>query len=483
MLQGHYPAFDGVDALYSPRRTVLDHILVDAARSAGAEVRENFTVDELMMSDGRVTGIRGHLQGGTTVTETAGIVVGADGKHSKIAEAVAAGTYHTQPARSMACYTYWEGVPLGGGEMYGRDRRAVGVWPTNDGLAITSIAWPIAEYDEFRADVEGNALRTLDLMGDLGERVRGGTRGERFRLTRDLPSHFRTPHGPGWALVGDAGLVMDPLTGRGIGDAFRDAELLAHAIDAGLGGDQPLDEALACYQRARDQQALPMYEFTTELASFPPPRPEQQVLFTALAGNQTETDRFLGVITGAVPFADYMNPRNLRNIIGVRGFAKILWSKLRRPPIKQLPPEPVVAAREQREEDGSRRSGALHGVTRTTPLLLASPGSGRLPVVSASQRPGPGSPPARARPRPAAVPRLGARPLGSAQTGCSFIGRSRGGPGVAGVCGSSSSRCGAGCRAAADRATSFSWSIVESLRPSRSRLALGPHQGRSDQAA
>jgi 2-polyprenyl-6-methoxyphenol hydroxylase-like FAD-dependent oxidoreductase len=148
--------------------------------------------------------------------------------------------------------------------------RAVGAWPTNDGLTMTYGAWPVAEFHA-RGDVEGNVLRTLDLVGDRGERVRAGRRAERFRASPDLPNCFRRPWGPGWALVGDAGLVMDPTTGQGIGDALRDAELLADAIGDGLGGRRPLAAALAGYEQARDQAALAMYEFTTELAALGPP--------------------------------------------------------------------------------------------------------------------------------------------------------------------------------------------------------------------
>jgi 2-polyprenyl-6-methoxyphenol hydroxylase-like FAD-dependent oxidoreductase len=233
----------------------------------------------------------------------------------------------------MACYTYWEGVPLAGGEIYARGRRAVGVWPTNDGLAMTYVAWPVAEFGAFRADPERNLLDTLDLAGDLGGRVRAGRRAERVRATPDLPNRFRTAAGPGWALVGDAGLVMDPVTGQGIGDAFRDAELLAGAVRAGWGGPEPLAAALAGYGRQRDQQALPMYQFTAELASFAPPSVEQRVLFEALAGDQAETDRFLGVVTGAVPLDDYMTPGNLLKVIGVRGMARVMLGRLRRAPV------------------------------------------------------------------------------------------------------------------------------------------------------
>jgi flavin-dependent dehydrogenase len=165
---------------------------------------------------------------------------------------------------------------------------------------MTYLAWPAARFDEFRRDVEGNFLRTLDAVG-LGERIRAGRRAERFRGTPDLPSYLRQPYGPGWALVGDAGLLLDPITGQGISHAFRDAELLADAVADGLGGIRPLAEALARYHRARDRAARPMYDFTARLAAVNPPTPAEMAFFRALARRQQDADAFVGVLAGAIP--------------------------------------------------------------------------------------------------------------------------------------------------------------------------------------
>jgi 2-polyprenyl-6-methoxyphenol hydroxylase-like FAD-dependent oxidoreductase len=124
---------------------------------------------------------------------------------------------------------------------------------------------------------------------------------------------------------------MDPIVGQGIGHALRDAELLADAICAGFDGRQPLDAALAGYEQKRNREALPMYEYTMNLASYRPPRAEERVLFASLAGNRPETDRFLGVLTGVVPIREYFAPVNLLRIIGVRGTTKVLLNKLRVP--------------------------------------------------------------------------------------------------------------------------------------------------------
>ncbi len=326
VLDGRYPEHEGVDALYSPRRTLLDAILVEGAREAGAEVRERFAVEEVELADGRVVGIRG--RGRSAIRERARIVIGADGKHSLLARAVGARSYHELPKLSCGYYTYWQGVPLDGGEIYARGRRLLGAWPTNDGLVLTYVAWPSAEFAAVRRDVEGSFLAALDPAGDLGERVRAGRRVERFYGTADLPNAFRQPFGPGWALVGDAGLVMDPITGQGIGDAFRDAELLADAVADGLQGRRPLERALGRYRRARDRAALPMYRFTAEIASFSPPA-GQEALFRALVGRQAEIDRFLGVLTGAVPVAEFFSPRSLIRLVGLRAFLRMAVGRAR----------------------------------------------------------------------------------------------------------------------------------------------------------
>jgi len=97
---------------------------------------------------------------------------------------------------------------------------------------------------------------------------------------------------------------MDPVTGQGISDAFRDAELLADAIVEAQ-GRRPLEAALAGYQERRDAAALPMYELTTGLASFGPPDPAFLQLLQALERRPAEVDRFLGVLAGIEPLPEY----------------------------------------------------------------------------------------------------------------------------------------------------------------------------------
>jgi flavin-dependent dehydrogenase len=304
-LVGTPPPEEAVSDACAPRRMVLDKILVDAAVEAGAELREAFAVQELVTDGGRVTGIRGHTPGGSVVTETARLVIGADGLHSIVARQVRAQQYGTK--RALACwyYTYWTGVAVERAEYYPRPGRTFGIIPTNDGRACVPVGWTRDEFPEFRADIEGNYLKTLDLAPELAERVRAGTRAERFYGTADVPNYFRTPYGPGWALVGDAGYHKDPITAQGISDAFRGAELLAEAIDDGFSGRRPLGAALADYQRQRDASVQSMFEFTCQLAAMEAPSPELQALFAALRSNQVHTDRFFGALAGTVAVPDF----------------------------------------------------------------------------------------------------------------------------------------------------------------------------------
>ncbi|MGH8828773.1 MAG: NAD(P)/FAD-dependent oxidoreductase [Jiangellaceae bacterium] len=322
-VEGSFPAVGAVSSLFSPRRTLLDGILVDAAKEAGAEVREGFQVDELVWEHGRVVGVRGRSRRGAAVVERAQLIVGADGKNSLVARDVAARTLRQQPPTTLAAYTYWSGVPLDAGEVYHRPGRAVAAFPTNDGLTMVYVAAPAADLPRFRADMEGEYLRSLDRCSDLGDRVRAGERAERIRATPALPNAVRVPFGPGWALVGDAGLVLDPVSAQGISQAFRDADLLAAAVVTTRDLGRPLDAGLATYQRARDAAALPMYDLTLELAKLEP-SVRTQLLLDWLAGRPDEITRFLGVFAGVQTPARYSSLRNMLRVLGPRGLVRFM---------------------------------------------------------------------------------------------------------------------------------------------------------------
>ena len=271
---------------WCPRRIVLDAILVDAAVAAGVELREKFPVRELAREGDSVTGVRGGGNG-SLITEEAKIVIGADGLHSTVARGVQAPEYSTLPSLTFGYYAYWSGVPREGAEIHMMEDCGVLIFPTNDDCVCIAAGSSIEGFQEFRKDVEGNYLRIIERVPGLSERLREGKRETKIMGTADQPNYFRKPYGPGWALVGDAGYHRDFITGLGITDAWRDADLLADAVDDGFSGRKPLEEAMAGYEQARNEIAKPLFDFTTAMASMKgPPAPEMFVNF-ALAMSKT----------------------------------------------------------------------------------------------------------------------------------------------------------------------------------------------------
>ena len=309
------PGSDDAPVAYGPRRTVLDKLLVDAAAEAGAEVREGFTVQEVVVEEGRVTGVRGRGRHGQAVTERARVVVGADGRHSSVARAVGPEQYHERPPLLCGYYSYWSGLPMDGRfETWVRPDRGFAAWPTHDGLTLVIGGWPYAELEANRGDVEGNFLAMLEMAPAFAERVRAATREERFVGTA-VPNYFRRPYGPGWALVGDAGYNKDFITAQGMHDAFRDAELCATALEEAFSGARSFEDAMADYQATRDRQVLPMYELTCEFATLEPPAPELQQLLLAVHGDQEAMDAFVRVMAGVTSPAEFFSEQNVGRIL------------------------------------------------------------------------------------------------------------------------------------------------------------------------
>jgi flavin-dependent dehydrogenase len=305
----------GVRTAFAPRRKVLDPLLAAAAVESGVELRDGFSVQEVVWDNDRVAGIRGHGKNGTTVTEKARITVGADGMFSTVARAVQAKEYHSKPPLEGSWYSYWSGVPMKGWHLWIRPHRVIFAYNTNDNLSLIGAAFPAKELPAVRQDLETHYMRALaENAPELFERMKGGRRETRF-VGGAIPGHVRRPYGPGWALVGDAGYQKDPCTASGITDAMGSAELLAEAIDAGFSGRKELEEALAGYEHQRNQSELPYFEMTSQLATLEPPPAETLQLLAALKDNPEQRSRFFGVVAHTVPVQDFFSPENVGRIM------------------------------------------------------------------------------------------------------------------------------------------------------------------------
>ena len=265
----------GVDLLVAPRRHVLDTLLATAAEHAGAEVHTGITATGLQRDGhGRVTGVFGHDRAGAPIQIGARYVIGADGLRSRVAGLVDATIDEAGRAGGAAQYAYYTGIPWSGIEFFVAERSFAGVFPTHDGQACIWVCTPSADAKAVRrrAGSRVEAFGQLLERGapELAERLRHARRTSPVEGMLRQPNQVRQAFGPGWALVGDAGYYRDAITAYGISDAFRDAELLAVALDRALAGNGEETTALAAYQQQRDKALREIFEITCRLAAYPP---------------------------------------------------------------------------------------------------------------------------------------------------------------------------------------------------------------------
>ena len=154
------------------------------------------------------------------------------------------------------------------------DGSFAGVFPTHSGEACV---WVCAPDDWALAHRRGHS--TIDAAframvtatsPSLASRLDDAVATSTARGMMSIPNQIVEPIGAGWALVGDAGYHRDAITGHGISDAFRDAELLAAALDRALAAPTEEREALRGYHTERDRMLREIFEITCELSGVPP---------------------------------------------------------------------------------------------------------------------------------------------------------------------------------------------------------------------
>ena len=296
VLQGAPPAVDGQNESHGPRRHLLDGVLADAAVAAGAEFRDGTRVVDLVEDEGRVAGVATLGRDGRRQTESARLVIGADGPGSVVARCAGAQESLCEPIVQSNIWSYWEGITLDHVRLYIRERKGAFAFPASDDTVLVAANLMHDEFVAARRDREAAFHARLDEVApDLSAMLPGARRVEDFHAgcTR---AFVREAAGPGWALVGDAGMKKDPVTAQGISTAFRCAEMLAEAAHDGLSGRRPLDEALADYHAARDAWLLPYYRFTAQLARFAKPTDKLAAFYRAIQPDPAATARLFGAV-------------------------------------------------------------------------------------------------------------------------------------------------------------------------------------------
>ncbi len=236
-------------------REVLDPILLDAARRAGADVQEETHVVDLVRgAGGRVTGVVVLAASGARRTLEARLVVGADGLNSVVARRLGLARRWPLPRR-LALVAHFRNVEdmTDFGEMHVARDGYVGLADVGSGLVNVSAVFPERAARAIAADREAFFAGWLARQPQLGPRFANARRIDAVRAVGPFASHARRSWAPGALLVGDAADFFDPFTGEGIYSALRGGEVAADYAGAALvaATSREADAALAAYHRAR----------------------------------------------------------------------------------------------------------------------------------------------------------------------------------------------------------------------------------------
>ncbi|MCX2964887.1 NAD(P)/FAD-dependent oxidoreductase [Gordonia aquimaris] len=320
-----YSPVAGIDYAMCLRRTHLDHVLVQTARDAGADIREQCTATELIRVDGRVAGLSYTDDDDTTHEIHAPIVIGADGRKSFVARQVGAQTPTLLAPSGRACYyAYWsdDRDDLRHIASQWRVDRLLGTaFPCDGGDLLCLLQPPVDMIPQFRGRQAHDAyLEGVAALPGLAARLSGCELTSRVRAGVGIESYFRRSSGPGWALPGDAGHFKDPVTAQGIRDGLRYGRLLGEAIAPVLGARtgvdaSALDRATAAWAAQRDRDCIDVFQWTNFLASGLPPSPLEYELYRR-AQRQTDYAAVLSDIYNRVqPPAAMMSPSTVASAV------------------------------------------------------------------------------------------------------------------------------------------------------------------------
>jgi menaquinone-9 beta-reductase len=299
VIKGDFVATHGFrgfrDRGLSVRRELLDAILLDCAREAGAGVNEGVRVTDIVRdASQRVVGVR-TLSDGIAGEIRAQLVIAADGLRSVVARRLGLAHASRWPKR-LALVTHYAGVADIGehGEMHVERGGYVGIADVGNGVTTVALVVPASRAREFSEDRAAFLERWLRNVPHLAPRFAGAERVSPVVATGPFASHARRAWSPGAALVGDAADFFDPFTGEGIYAALRGGEMLAGFVGESAAATTPLasDALLAEYDASRRR------EF----------------------GGKWLVERVIGAVVGSAPLIN----RAARNLSARKEFADLL---------------------------------------------------------------------------------------------------------------------------------------------------------------
>lgn len=318
-IKGNIPTYAGRSWGYAVRREVLDDLLLQEVKCLpNVVVWEGCSLLQVTEEAGTATGIQCRLADGQELRVTADVVIGADGKWSTVAKQVNAPHYNVRSGRTCIYYAYFQGVAKEANQpsfvaYHGFSPYRFHLFAADADGELTGIGveTSVEHFSEFRSAPEQQLQRCIENVPALAARMKNSKRVTPVYGMRFPSSYLRRPYGPGWALVGDAGMLQDPITGQGVSNAADSALWLADAIKHWRGG-VPWVCALRQYQRTRDQRTRTNYDRTYSLTDFSSDLPPwMQQWYRYVGSHDTEVALYLGVICNAIPPETFYSRRRL----------------------------------------------------------------------------------------------------------------------------------------------------------------------------
>jgi 2-polyprenyl-6-methoxyphenol hydroxylase-like FAD-dependent oxidoreductase len=261
------PAASRVPSGVNLRRELLDPLIREtAARTPGVDLLLGHTVHELLRDGAVVYGALARSSAGAELRLHAKLVVGADGRGSRVAKLAGVKTKTVAHGR-VAYGGYFEGPPPAGSpdaSFWLLDPDMAAAFPTDSGLTFYAVMPVKARASEFRSDPAKALVAMLEGVPDAPP-IAASRLVQPIQGKLDMTNVAHTPTAPGLALVGDAALAIDPLWGVGCGWALQSAEWLADSVSPALARSEPLSTGLKRYRRRHARalrgHAMMIYDF------------------------------------------------------------------------------------------------------------------------------------------------------------------------------------------------------------------------------
>jgi 2-polyprenyl-6-methoxyphenol hydroxylase-like FAD-dependent oxidoreductase len=276
------------------RRELLDPLIREtAAATPGVELMLGSSAERLVREGDAVRGAIVRDRDGEETTLGARLVVGADGRDSRVAELAAVKT-KTSPHGRFAYGAYFDGPPAvadHASTIWMLDPHWAAAFPTDSGLVFYAAMPTKDRLPEFRQDPEA-AL--VSFVGDIPEAppIRASRLVSPVLGKIEMPNKVRVPVAPGLALVGDAAMAVDPLFGVGCGWAFQSAEWLADSVAPALRGEEELQDGLTRYRRRHRRGLRGHATLINEYASGRKMQPGERLIFSAAARDRRVAEGF-----------------------------------------------------------------------------------------------------------------------------------------------------------------------------------------------